>query len=111
MKTVSSGLYFKKFMAPAMTYDQYFLCHELTKLSHVQEILDQEEFGHYILRMNGNSTKLVVIQQLQNIPENFDKDNGAIHRFKIYCISKINHVIMNQIREGGGKVLGKVTLD
>ena len=38
-KIVSSGLYFKRFMVPAMTYENYFLCHELTKLSHIDKIL------------------------------------------------------------------------
>lgn len=56
-------LFFKKFLIPAMTYEDFYLMSDLDKLRSYENLKIDNNHSDYQCAFNGTSTKCVIIKQ------------------------------------------------
>lgn len=113
-------LQFKKFMQPAMTYQDYYMTSSLKKLQCYRNLGLDEPGYEFQCAFNGTATKTVIIKQplfmashflVESLQDNrtveFELENkfsislDQLSKFKIhlYLIAKKQNIIMNYIPE------------
>jgi len=61
--TMFESLFYKKFLMPSMTYDDFFMSTILNKLRCFQKIIQNGESHEFFFIYNGTSTKTIIVKQ------------------------------------------------
>lgn len=101
--TMFESLFYKKFLVPAMTYDDFYMTTILNKLRCFQKIIQNGESHEYFFIYNGTSTKTIIVKQPAISYTGSDylevKDNQELEDNTIMTIDRCVEDKLNMTRE------------